>query len=39
MNRTGSGGFGFFITSGGLLVIAIVVLALIALGGWLLLRH
>jgi hypothetical protein len=38
MNRTGSGGFGFFVTSGALLVIALVVLALLALGGWLLLR-
>lgn len=36
MNRTGSGGIGFFVTSGTLLVIAIVLLALLALGGWLL---
>jgi hypothetical protein len=38
MSRTGSGGFGFVLTSWGLLVIAIVVLGLLALGGWILLR-
>jgi hypothetical protein len=37
MGRTGSGGFGFVVTTGGLIVIAVVLLGLLALGGWILL--
>jgi hypothetical protein len=39
MRTIGSGGIGFFVTSGALLVIAVVVLAFLALGGWMLLRR
>jgi hypothetical protein len=39
MRGTGSGGIGFVVTSGTLLVIALLVLALLALGGWLLFRR
>ena len=36
MRGTGSGGIGFVVTSGTLLVIAVLILALLAIGGWLL---
>ena len=39
MRGTGSGGIGLVVTSGTLLVIALLVLALLALGGWLLFRR
>ena len=39
MKRTGSGAIGFYLSSGMLLVIAVVALALLALGGWMLLRR
>jgi hypothetical protein len=39
MGRTGSGGFGFVVTTGALIVIALVLLGLLALGGWLFLRR
>jgi hypothetical protein len=39
MRGAGSGGIGFVVTSGALLVVAVVVLAFLALGGWMLLRR
>ena len=38
MRRTGSGGIGFVVTTGTLVVIAVVVLGLAALVAWMLLR-
>ena len=39
MQGAGSGGVGFFFTTGTLLVVAVVVLALLGLGGWMLFRR
>ena len=39
MRGAGSGGIGFVVTTGTLLVIAVAMLALFALGGWLLFRY
>jgi len=39
MNQTGSGGFGFVVSTGQLVLIAAGVVALLAVGVWLMFRH